>query len=98
VAGLHVYDFRSGVSADCWAREVGPTARAVPVVTTELGQKACSSAFINRFMNWADQVGVSYLAWAWDPAGCSAPALIRSWDGQPMASGNRFRAHMIKDG
>jgi endoglucanase len=98
VAGLHVYDFRSCVSADCWAREVGPTARAVPVVTTELGQKACSSAFIDRFMNWADQVGVSYLAWAWDPAGCSAPALIRSWDGQPTASGNRFRAHMIKDG
>jgi len=98
VAGLHVYDFRSCVSADCWAREVGPTARAVPVVTTELGQKACSSAFINRFMNWADQVGVSYLAWAWDPAGCSAPALIRSWDGQPTASGNRFRAHLIKDG
>jgi len=41
---------------------------------------------------------VSYLAWAWDPAGCSAPALIRSWDGQPTASGNRFRAHLIKDG
>jgi hypothetical protein len=98
IAGLHVYDFRSCVSAGCWTEEVQTTARDVPVVTTELGQKECSSTFIDRFMSWADQVGVSYLAWAWDPAGCSAPALIRSWDGEPTASGDLFRTHLSNTG
>lgn len=98
VAGIHAYDFRPCVSPDCWGKEVGPTARDVPVVTTEVGQKACSSAFIDRFMTWADHVGVSYLAWTWDPSGCSAPSLIRSWSGQPTASGDRLRAHLIKGG
>lgn len=95
IAGLHVYDFRPCVTAGCWVHEVAPTARSVPVVATELGQKACSSPFIDRFMRWADQAGISYLAWAWDPAGCSAPALIRSWSGLPTQSGARFRAHLI---
>lgn len=98
IAGLHVYDFRSCLTAGCWTTEVAPTARRVPVVATELGQKVCSSSFIERFMNWADRTGISYLAWAWDPAGCSAPALIRSWDGQPTASGQLLRAHLIKLG
>jgi hypothetical protein len=94
VAGLHAYDFRPCVSADCWSKDAGAIARDVPLVTTELGQKACSSTFIDRFMNWADAVGVSYLGWAWDPSGCAAPALIRSWDGRPTASGSRLRSHL----
>lgn len=94
VAGMHAYDFRPCVSPDCWSQEARPTARDVPVVATEFGQKACSSDFVDRFMTWADRAGISYLAWAWDPAGCAAPALITSWDGQPTASGDRLRAHL----
>jgi hypothetical protein len=94
VAGVHVYDFRSCVSADCWTREIGPIAREVPTVTTELGQKACSSTFIDRFMDWADQAGISYLGWTWNPSGCAAPALIKSWAGKPTPSGDQLRTHL----
>jgi endoglucanase len=94
-AGLHVYDFSHCTSTSCWARTVDPVARDVPVVATELGERECRGAFLDRFMSWADSAGVSYLGWSWNPFGCAAPALIRSWDGQPTASGDRLRAHLL---
>lgn len=94
VAGLHAYDFRPCEDAACWTKEVGRVARVVPVVATEVGQKTCTGAFLDRFMNWADSAEVSYLGWTWNPTGCASPALIASWDGQPTASGARFRAHL----
>jgi endoglucanase len=98
VAGIHVYDFRSCVDAACWSEHFGPAARAAPVVASELGQKECASPFLDRFLSWADRDGVSYLAWTWNPTGCSSPALIASWDGRPTASGARFRAHLRAEG
>ncbi len=93
-AGLHIFDFSFCASMDCWTRTIDPVTRGVPVVATELGQRACSAPFMDRFMNWADSAGVSYLGWSWNPAGCEAPALIRSWDGRPTASGERLRRHL----
>jgi endoglucanase len=94
VAGAHVFDFSFCSQPGCWARTFEPVARAVPVVVTELGQRACADNFIERFMSWADASGISYLGWSWNPAGCTAPALIRNWYGRPTASGARFRAHL----
>lgn len=95
-AGLHMYDFSAPCDEpDCWATEVGPVAREVPVVTTELGQDTCPGPFIDRFTSWADGAGLSYLGWTWNPTGCDAPALIKSWDGLPTASGAQFRAHLL---
>jgi endoglucanase len=94
-AGLHVFDFSSCTSRACWGGTFDPAALGVPVVATELGQRDCSDGFVDRFMNWADSAGVSYLGWSWNPFGCAAPALIRSWDGRPTASGERLRAHLL---
>jgi hypothetical protein len=94
-AGLHMYNFNSCVTAACWSKGIGPVVRSVPVITTELGEGDCSEAFIDTFMKWADSAGVSYLGWAWNPWGCRAPALIRSWGGQPTAYGEGLRAHLI---
>jgi uncharacterized protein YbdZ (MbtH family) len=96
VAGMHAYNFLSCVTVACWNKEVEPVASSVPVVATELGEADCSHAFIDRFMAWADSAGVSYLGWSWNPSGCGAPALIRSWDGQPTAYGEGLRTHLIK--
>jgi endoglucanase len=93
-AGLHVYDFSRCATRRCWTKTVDPVARRVPVVAAEFGQQACSSTFMDAFMNWADAAGVSYLGWSWNPSGCAGPALIRSWSGQPTASGRRLRAHL----
>lgn len=96
VAGFHSYNFDSCVAVSCWARQVARVARLVPVVTTELGAGGCSSAFVLRYMRWADSAGVSYLAWTWDPTGCGAPSLIRSWGGKPTPYGAGVRSHFIK--
>jgi len=96
-AGVHVFDFADCASPGCWKRTVDPVSREVPVVATELGQRDCPAAFMDRFMNWADAAGVSYLGWSWNPFGCGGPGLIESWSGSPTASGrqlrDRLRAH-----
>ena len=96
VAGFHAYNFLPCATVACWNKDIRPVARRVPVVSTELGEADCSDAFVNRFMNWADSVGVSYLGWSWNPVGCRAPALIKSWNGQPTAYGEGLRAHLMK--
>jgi endoglucanase len=95
VAGLHVFDDGGCTALDCWRTKVAPVARRVPVVATEFGQKVCSAAFADRFMNWADSADISYLGWSWNPSGCAAPALIQSWGGRPTAYGAQFRAHLF---
>ena len=97
-AGFHAFNFTRCITAACWEEEVGPVARAVPVVTTELGEADCRHAFIDRYMSWADSAGVSYLGWAWNPHGCRAPGLLTSWEGQPTAYGEGLRAHLIRLG
>jgi hypothetical protein len=94
VAGFHVFDFSPCMTARCWDAQLRPLLARVPVIATELGQRACSSAFIERFMKWADAADVSYLGWSWNPTGCAAPALIRSWSGEPTAAGYRLRTHL----
>lgn len=96
VAGFHSYSFLNCIAVACWDETVGSVARSVPVVATEVGEADCAHAYIDRFMRWADSVGVSYLGWGWNPSGCRAPALIRSWDGQPTTYGEGFRSHLIR--
>jgi endoglucanase len=96
VAGAHVFDFAACSESDCWTRTFEPVARSVPVVVTEVGQRECSADFIERFMSWADSSRISYIGWGWNPAGCSAPSLIRSWSGKPTVSGVRFREHLAR--
>lgn len=94
VAGFHVYDFTHCNSPDCWTSTIEPVARQVPVVASEVGQKDCLDRFLDRFTGWADSAGLSYLGWNWSPHGCDAPSLIKSWDGQPTASGRLLRTRL----
>jgi len=95
IAGFHAYGWLSCSNVTCWRNNLLPVAQVVPIVTTELGEGNCSGTFITQFMKWADASDVSYLGWSWNPAGCSAPALIRSWDGQPTNFGASLRANLL---
>jgi endoglucanase len=98
-ASFHVYNFSGCNTAGCWTAQVAPVAASVPVVTGEIGENDCSSAFIAGYMNWADAHAVSYLAWSWDTSNCSSgPALITSYDGVPTAFGAGFRDHLAAVG
>jgi aryl-phospho-beta-D-glucosidase BglC (GH1 family) len=96
VAGFHAYNSLGCISVACWNQGVRAVAHSVPVVATEIGELDCSHTFIDRFMSWADSAGVSYLGWGWNPSGCRAPALIRSWGGQSTGFGEGLRSHLYK--
>jgi PKD repeat protein len=94
VASFHTYNF-SGCDTTCWNATVKPVAGANPVVTGELGEDDCAHGYIDAFMDWADQNGVSYLAWAWDPYDCGGfPSLIIDYSGTPTTFGVGFKDHL----
>jgi hypothetical protein len=78
-------------------------AAKVPVVIGEFGQNPTSSCaatsdqFDNTLMNWADQSGVSYLAWGWYDG--ASPDCGDYWlddaNGNPVApNGTALQAHL----
>jgi hypothetical protein len=104
VASLHTYGPPGAPNAavcltEC-RREVAGIARRFPVVAGEIGEYDCAHAYIDDFMSWADDHGISYLGWTWDavaPGGwqCgSGPALITNYDGTPTAFGVGLRDHL----
>jgi hypothetical protein len=94
IAGIHAFDFSFCQAAACWSGHIGAVAREVPVAVTELGQRTCDGDFVGRLAGWAGARGISYVGWSWNPAGCAAPSLIDSWNGQPTAAGAQLRDHL----
>lgn len=73
---------------------IAPIVQHMPVVTSEFGEKDCQTSFVSEYMDWADQHGISYLAWAWwTPTSCSALGLLSNYDGTPSAYGRAFYDH-----
>jgi hypothetical protein len=75
-----------------WDTVIAPVARQLPVLTTEFGEKDRGSVYNAEWMDWADQHGVSYLAWWWMVGGGSL-ALISSYDGTPTSYGRTLYDH-----
>jgi hypothetical protein len=54
---------------ECWDDTIAPLAEQVPVVTGEFGQDIfgppCGTSYTTDYMDWADEHGVSYVAWWW---------------------------------
>jgi hypothetical protein len=94
-AAWHWYDDGSCMSESCWQRQVGPVAARVPVLATEIGERDCSSVFVDPLMTWLDQHGVGYLGWTWNTWDCGdGPALIANYDGTPTDFGLGVRDHL----
>jgi hypothetical protein len=97
-ASLHTYDF-AACHTSCRAAVLAVHAH-VPVVTGELGESDCRHGYIDGFMSWADQHGISYLGWTWDAGGgwtCrGGPTLITAYDGRPTAFGAGLKQHLAR--
>ena len=91
---VHVYNFNGAKKPTTWNLwfHMGLLAK-VPFVTGELGEKDCTSTFIDTYMSWADAHGVSYLAWAFNSGPCNGPYLIDSSD-NPTPYGAGYKAHL----
>ncbi|MGH2894132.1 MAG: glycoside hydrolase family 5 protein, partial [Solirubrobacteraceae bacterium] len=112
-ASFHNYQGKNCDNATCWSSQIASVAANVPVVTGEFDEDDYSepqcgnhtpSTFDADYMTWADQHGVSYLAWGWwvlsqsekDAAGCSAFYLLDNYDGTPAApNGTTLHDHLL---
>jgi endoglucanase len=112
-ASFHNYQGEGCDNQTCWDNTVKPVAAHVPVVTGEFAEDnylaaGCNAnpganTFDDRYMNWADSNGVSYLAWVWlvdDPPqqgddACDRHGLLSSYDGTPVApNGTAVHGHL----
>jgi endoglucanase len=102
-ASVHIYEGNACGDTSCWGSQVASVAAQVPVVIGEFGQNPTSSCaatddqFDNTLMNWADQSGVSYLAWGWYDG--ASPDCSDYWlddaSGNPVApNGTALQAHL----
>ena len=96
-AGWHVYYPETWWSEPSrWNAGVSPVLAAqVPIVATEFGEHDCAGGWMNQFLPWADQHGLSYTAWTWDTwPNCGNPVLITKYDGTPTGYGISLRDHL----
>lgn len=88
VASYHTYSSSACNNSACWDDSVLPVAHNVPVITGEVGEKACSSTFVMSYMRWADRHTISYLIWSWqlsrgaDTCAQQGTRLIDNWTGR----------------
>jgi hypothetical protein len=96
-ASWHSYSFNACATVSCWDAQVAPVAQQVPVVLGEFGQDDCGFDYMQQVLEWADAHDLSYLAWTWNPWGCSTGAvLIKDWQGTPEAGvGEGVRSHLL---
>jgi hypothetical protein len=96
-AGFHTYHDGLGCGNQaCWDAVLVPIAARVPIISGEIGEFDCAQAFVDRFMQWADEHQVSYLAWAWNAYSCSKePSLLSSLNGTPSPYGLGVHDHLV---
>jgi hypothetical protein len=99
VASWHAYSFNACADTSCWDSQIAPLAAQVPVVLGESGQDDCGFDYMDTLLTWADEHGLSHLAWTWNPWGCtSGGVLITDWDGTPEPGiGEDYRAHLLAE-
>ena len=95
-ASWHAYSFNACANESCWDTQVAPVAQQVPVVVGEFGQDNCGFDYMQRLATWADAHGMGYLAWTWNPWGCSTGGvLIKDYAGTPEPGiGTGYKAYL----
>jgi endoglucanase len=109
-ASFHNYMGKSCATKTCWGNAIAAVAKHVPVVTGEFDEdnyleRRCGtktpSTFDERYMDWADAHGISYLAWGWitetqaerDADGCGAFYLLGNYTAYTPAKPNGTAVH-----
>jgi hypothetical protein len=105
-ASIHIYwdtparpDYSPCYISSCWYDVLAPLAQRVPIVVGEFGELDCGDTLYPPFLNFADEHGISYLAWAWFVGNCAQePSLISNYSGRPTAYGIGYRDHLASLG
>jgi hypothetical protein len=101
MASIHIY----GKPLDspcrpqsCWDQTMAPLAKTTPIVIGELGDTDCTTKFSPPLMDWADQHGVGYTAWAWNTGTCDQGGehpLVENYSGKPTPYGIGVKDHLL---
>jgi endoglucanase len=91
VASAHLYGYTNVGKLD---QNIGVVARQFPVVLGETGESNCADNDLSVLLPWADESGVSYLAWAWYTGECASYALVSDYSGTPTNYGLGYREHL----
>jgi hypothetical protein len=87
----HPYDF-NGKQPTSWEEDWGFLAQSDPLFVTEFGSFDCDPTYSQQLIEYAEERGLSWSAWAWFPGGCNFPSLIVDWSGTPSATGQVIKA------
>jgi endoglucanase len=96
-ASFHNYEGEACSTLSCWNDEIAPVAAQVPVVTGEFDENQCPAAgdgFDQAYMDWADETGVSYLAWGWYVPDPCDYQLIDASDAPVAPNGTALHSHL----
>ena len=88
-ASTHIYSWNPYNTLAYWQQYLLPIAAQFPVVIGEFGGGDPWS-FDEPLLQFADQNGISYLAWAWD----TWASLITDYSGTPTAFGADYKAYL----
>jgi hypothetical protein len=98
-ASEHNYGRLAPCAGACKAA-IAAVAAVRPVVVGELGETDCRHRYIDKWMPWADRLGLSYIGWTWNATAkggwtCKGgPSLIENFRGKPTRYGVGFRDHL----
>ena len=98
VASWHSYPGESCDTLACWNTNVAPIAARFPVVVGETGDSSAGpETYLPTFLPWADQHGLSYLAWTWNAwLDANDVAVTNMTTGAPTAGeGAFYKAHLL---
>ncbi len=105
----HPWDWSSKQPAT-WDQDWAFLAATDPVMITEFGGYDCTTGYVTSVLDKADQLGLSWVAWAWEapsPGGsqrqegrddsiCNFPRLITDWAGTPSRTGQVVKDRLAK--
>ena len=101
VASNHNYIGMTGSNTEAaWNRKYSGIALQVPLITGELGQQNCMHDYVDRYMDWADSKGISYLGWTWNVTSkywkcVGGESMITTESGTPSNLGIGFKNHFL---
>jgi len=94
MASFHAYNFIQCADLKCMQKNIEPILADTPVMIGELGENDCQHGYIDKTMDWLDQIHVGYLGWSWNVANCNKfPALISNYDGTATGFGAGLKQH-----
>jgi aryl-phospho-beta-D-glucosidase BglC (GH1 family) len=101
IASNHNYQGMTGSNTlEFWNVKYLTVTKIFPLLTGELGQSDCNHDYVDKYMDWSDTNGISYLGWTWNETNKQWPckgghSLIADSQGTPSGSGMGFRNHFL---